>query len=175
MIFKHNIQDKELFQRIIPIGLSLKRYISGIPALNLPAPEGTSGDWHFWGAFFHRKKAPEMIFLAGEGEAVNTNPILASYGIYRCDEVLARRGLKFKGPAFAANHFRAILDILYQILQEGRAPTYLYCASEDFLDSKEEKEHLLQQASLMLPYLDNKQQTYLLQWVAHEQKDGYRS
>ena len=168
-------QTEQWFQLTIPDGLSPQRYISGLQALNLPAPEGTSGDWHFWSSFYCRKKDAYAVFLAGEGEKVNTNPIFTDYGIYQCDEALTRRGLKFEGPAFAANHFRAILDIMYGILQDGRAPTYLYCVSEDFLDSNEEKRHLLQQATLMLPYLNNKQQTYLLQWIAHEQKDGYRS
>ena len=31
----------------IPNDLGKDRYISGKAALNLPTPEGTSGDWHF--------------------------------------------------------------------------------------------------------------------------------
>ena len=156
------------FQLIIPGGISPERYISGFPALNLPSPEGTSGDWHFWGAFYRKKKDAGTIFLAGEGEALNTNAILADYGVYQCDEALIRRGLKYEGPAFAANHFRAILDLLYQIVQDGRVPKYLYGACEDFLDSEDEKRHLIERASLMLPYLESEHQTYLLQWINHE-------
>jgi len=40
-----------MHQIIIPGNLSEARYISGIHALNLPAPEGTSGDWHFLNVF----------------------------------------------------------------------------------------------------------------------------
>ena len=106
---------------------------------------------------------------------MNTNAILADYGVYQCDEALIRRGLKSEGPAFAANHSRAILDLLYQIVQDGRVPKYLYGACEDFLDSEDEKRHLIERASLMLPYLESEHQTYLLQWINHERGSGYRS
>ena len=66
---------EQWFQLIIPGNLSPERYISGFPALNLPSPEGTSGDWHFWGAFYRKKKDAGTIFLAGEGEALNTSKI----------------------------------------------------------------------------------------------------
>ena len=58
---------EQWFQLIIPGGLSPERYISGFPALNLPSPEGTSGNWHFGGAFYRKKKDAGTIFLAGEG------------------------------------------------------------------------------------------------------------
>ena len=45
-----------MYQMFIPADLSEERYISGMEALNLPAPEGTSGDWHFVNVFYTKKQ-----------------------------------------------------------------------------------------------------------------------
>jgi hypothetical protein len=77
-----------MYQMIIPSGLSRQRYISGYAALNLRAPEGTSGDWHFLNNFYATsiENVKEVIFVAGDGEGthVNTNHIYGEYGIYCC-------------------------------------------------------------------------------------------
>jgi hypothetical protein len=33
---------------------TLTCYLTGMTALNIPAPEGTTGDWHFEESFFSR-------------------------------------------------------------------------------------------------------------------------
>lgn len=165
-----------LYQIKIPAGLSESRYISGMAALNLPAPEGTSGDWHFLNVFYRDTENVTAVTLAGEGEQINTNHIFKDYGIYRCNEALEKRGLKAEGDeAYAANHFRAILDLLYErIKNEGKYPSYLYGASEDYLDTEEEKKILLEKTAMMLPYLSEEEQIMLLQWINKERAPGYR-
>ena len=54
----------------IPVTTST-HYITGIPALNLPAPEGTSGDWHFYTVFYKVTNTDKPVLklqLAGDGE-----------------------------------------------------------------------------------------------------------
>ena len=59
------------FQAIIPDNLSEERYISGIYALNLPAPEETSGDWHFLNTFYRNSETSDIVMIAGEDETLN--------------------------------------------------------------------------------------------------------
>jgi len=67
-----------------------------------------------------------IVVLAGEKEDINTNHIFGNYGIYMCNESLEIRGLKAVGKiSYAANHFRAILDLLYKELEKGYYPGYL--------------------------------------------------
>ena len=168
-----------LYQAIIPDNLSESRYISGIEALNLPAPEGTSGDWHFWNVFFRRKKEHvEVVTVAGEGEKLNTNHIYGNYGVHGCENVLRERGLEFEGSApHAANHFRAILDLLYYHIKEkkGKFLCQLSGASEDYLDTEEEKKILLEKAAMMLPHLLPEEQATLTRWLNQEREPGYKN
>jgi hypothetical protein len=173
-----NMSRKRIFMKyqvIIPGNLSEERYISGIHALNLTPPENTSGDWHFSNVFYHEKNNV-VITLAGNGENINSNLIFGNYGIYDCTETLKKRGLKANGNvSYAANHFRAILDLLYERIKEGKYPSYLQGMSEDFLDTESEKEILLEKAEMMLPFLSLEEQEILLKWIGKERIPGYRA
>lgn len=163
-------------QVIIPDNLSEQRYISGMYALNLPAPEDTSGDWHFLSVFYRKSITPHTVMIAGEGEKINTNHIFGKDGIYVCDKALARRGLKADGKtSYAANHFRAILDLVHSSLQDNIYPSRLSGASEDYLDTDDEKNILLEKATAMLPHLSSNASEMLQKWIEEERKPGYRS
>ena len=82
-------EETLMYQMSIPDDLSKTRYISGIAALNLPAPEETSGDWHFLNVFFRKDQTRiREIYIAGDNGEVNTNQIFGDYGIYECSEAL---------------------------------------------------------------------------------------
>jgi hypothetical protein len=164
-----DITKGDAIQIIIPGNLSEKRYISGISALNLPAPEGTSGDWHFYNHFFRYKKERSAV-IAGEGETVNTNHIYGTFGIYDCADALGKRHLVHEGQEvpYAANHFRAILDLIYEDLKDEKYPSYMQSATEEFLNTEEQKALLIEKAALMSPHLSIKSQTLLSQWIAKE-------
>jgi len=165
-----------MYQIIIPDGLSKKRYITGIHALNLPAPEGTSGDWHFINAFYRDCQTSEHVILAGDGESLNTNHIYGYYGIYMCNKALERRGLRAQGEiSYSANHFRAILDRLYRVLKNGRYPDFIQGNSEEFLDTEEEKHILLEKAKMMLLHLSLNESEMLLNWIKKERIPGYKA
>ena len=87
-------------------------YLSGYYALNLHMPEDeTSGDWHF-SSYYYPSNADAKVTLAGEGHEVNTNPALKNIGIRRVDSFLLLKGFVDQGvEVFAANHYRAIVDI----------------------------------------------------------------
>ena len=167
-----------MYQIVIPDKLSEERYISGIHALNLPAPEGTSGDWHFSSVFYRDSdsRASNIVMIAGNGERFDTNQIFGNYGIYNCNKTLENVGLKAQGEiSYAANHYRAILDLLYEEIKNGNYPSYLQRITEDYLDTEEEKNILLEKVNIMLPYLSLNEREMLHKWIEEERKPGYRS
>jgi hypothetical protein len=161
-----------LHQLIIPCGLSIYRYISGFAALNLPAPEGTSGDWHFDNNFYtsDRDSGEAISFIAGEGPdaLVNTNHIYAEYGIYECRGVLEYYKFDFDGTPHAANHFRAALDMLYYFIMRNRTPRDIYGAAQDFFDTAEQEKELFSMAEKMKDFLSPAQQNILDEWFWFE-------
>ena len=93
-----------------------------------------------------------------------------------CNEGLYQRDLKAQGEiSYAANHFRAILDLLYDSLRREVYPARLKGASEDYLDTDEEKDILLEKAKMMYPYLSYSQKEMLQRWISIENKPGYRA
>ena len=156
------------------------RYISDKPALNIPAPEDTTGDWHFDNMFFDvtGEGEPLPLELAGEGESLNTNHIFGSYGIHECSAALIKRGINLPEgmtEVWAANHFRAVLDMAYESLVEHGVVMRLTCAAEDYFDTAEQKKELLTKALEMLPYLTPAQGAALQSWIKKEwEYDGGR-
>jgi hypothetical protein len=166
------------FQVVIPDDLSEARYISGVHALNLPSPEGTSGDWHPSNVFFHDER-DVPITLAGTGEKIDTNPIFGNYGICVCNEALKSRGLSINETTgvtyYAANHYRAILDMLYGSINRAKYPYHLDRASEDYLDTGTEKLILLEKASIMLSFFPSEKRKLLKKWLDNERLPGYKA
>ncbi|MDA8337309.1 MAG: hypothetical protein M0Z41_20370 [Peptococcaceae bacterium] len=157
------------------------RYITGIPALNLPAPEGTTGDWHWSTVFYNatdNNRHAIPLQLAGEGESLDTRHIYGQYGIYECSKAMMDIGLdipKSMSNVYAANHFRAILDMLYWSLIKYHRVIALDGVTEDWLDSQEQKEFVLKKAAEMLPFLNNNDRDKLQDWISQERLPGYRS
>lgn len=103
------IKSKLLIPRT---GFSPLRYITGTTALNIPSENG-SGDWHYTGAFFLRRKNKSPYFVAGEGLAINTKELFGLVGIEDMKAKLNRLGIRFKGDkALVANHTRACADLV---------------------------------------------------------------
>lgn len=145
-------------------------YITGYYALNVRAPEGTTGDWHnpFW---YKNPKKPHQVDLAGEGKEWNTNPYLGNFGIYEGKDRLLGMGLCLAdgiSEVYIANHFRAILDLLFHDIRLfGRCDTLKY-ATSDWLDTQEQKDLLLAKAALLLTAFEEKNQQALRDWIETE-------
>ena len=141
-----------------------RRYLSGASALNIPAPERTSGDWHFQNAFFI---SPRPVQLAGEGlgTLVDTNDLFGDYGIHECSGVLRKFGVTLPEgmPVYAANHFRAILDLLISSAKAGRPADYL-ANPEEWLDTPENVRKLVAMADQAQPLLEGKERETVSAW-----------
>lgn len=145
-------------------------YITGYYALNVRAPEGTTGDWH--NPFRYKNpERPPKVSLAGEGLDWNTNPFLVDWGIYEGKNTFLRMKLHMDPDikeVYIANHFRAILDLLYRDIKvTGRGDTLKY-ATSDWLDTQGQKDLLLEKATLLQNAFEGKNKQALLDWIEIE-------
>ena len=152
---------------------SITHYITDLPALNIPAPEDTTGDWHFDNMFFDvtGEGQPLALKMAGEGESLNTNHIYGTYGIHECSAALIKRGINLPEgmtEVWSANHFRAVLDMAYESLVEHGKVMCLAGAAEDYFDTAEQKKELLTKALDMLSFLTPEQGEALKSWIEKE-------
>ena len=165
-----NIDVAPFRQVEIPV-TSKERYISGLHALNIPAPEGTFGDWH--DVFHHPEDAPDRAWKLqlGGSDWVDTNHIYQDLGVYQGLDNILHKGLQVPDDmteVWVANHFRAILDLIYRSLQRFDDIYGLEAATTDWLDTPEQQTYLLEQATLMLPHLSHEHQEKLAAWIEQE-------
>jgi len=140
---------------------STEHYITGRAALNVPNEDGSFADWHF-----------DEVFLSGRGkirvagkDAPETMNFLGSYGIRECSGVLKRFGVSVQAgeKIYAANHIRALLDMVLASLVKSRIPERV--SVEDMLDTPEELEELRRQvAALKQKITDQVTLSLLSQW-----------
>jgi len=144
---------------------SPSRYLTGMVALNIPAPENTGGDWHFVG-IFDSPRFPDNLTLAGEGLEWNTNALFGDYGIHECSEELRRRGIIIPEgmSVYSANHYRAILDMLWRSVSSGRIPQHL--AIGDWLDNEEQKSVLFSLLDRFSHRFSPPEQRLIASWIA---------
>lgn len=146
-----------------------ERYLTGMTALNIPAPDSSGGDWHFFEAFYGRGDRKPKIFVAGLGEDLNTNAIWGSEGIYECSALLRKAGLTIPAnrKIFAANHFRAVVDMLYQCVTNDWPPHHLII--NDWFNNENEIKQLMGMVMCLKPYLNTAQWQLVLDWLTTQQ------
>lgn len=149
---------------------SRDRYITGIFALNIDSPEGTTGDWH---DVFHWRENlddPVELMLGGTDE-IDTNHIYGDLGVYEGRERLLRKRLSVAPSiteVFIANHYRAILDMVFHSLTRYGRIYNLNGATVDWLDTKEQQRYVLKHAALMAPHLSEPTRARLAAWIESE-------
>lgn len=119
------------------------RYISFQFALNIRFPWEFSGAGHFEEMFFGYR-TPRYADVAGTGTAVDTTPTLGSKGVRDMAELLGKYKVKpYSGPVYVANHYRAIVDLALQELQEGERPVFATARRiNDWIRTREDMETL---------------------------------
>jgi hypothetical protein len=144
-----------------------KHYVTGVTALNIPSKEGT-GDWHFQESFYGRGKIKPKISLAGEGESLNTNSILDEFGIYECSSILRECGLPISDDdkIYAADHYRAMLDMIYRCIHQGNFPHHLDI--DDWFHSAEQTSFLLESLKQMATKLSDQERQMIESWLAKQ-------
>jgi hypothetical protein len=156
---------------------SKDRYISGLYALNVRAPEGTTGDWHDVWHWRGGIDSPRSVMLAGVDTEADTIPIYGDFGIYEGKNCLADSGLDVDSDiseVYIANHYRAILDMLYRSLKKYGEVYNLSGATNDWLDTDEQKALVLSRAKLLENLFDGKASVALQNWIAAESGSDWR-
>lgn len=127
------------------------RYLSGRPALNLISEDGT-GDWHFVETFGRDRVITGRFAIVGEGCETNTNAYLGNAGIYDCTALLDELGIPHEStPAFAADHARAITDLVLAESLLGRSADFAIL--DDWMPQPESKQKVYNLLSIAKPQL----------------------
>lgn len=105
------------------------------------------------------------FFLAGEGEELNTNTIFQDFGIFERSEVLRNKGVPLPNslPVYTANHYRAVLDMLYRWISDNQYPAHLEI--DAWFDTPEQIAYLMEKTKALYPFLTSTQQTLLTRWI----------
>ena len=159
----------EAYQVAIP-PTDREHYITGVYALNVSAPEGTTGDWHDVFHWQANSERPRTVTLGGSGDT-DTNAIYGDLGVYEGRDRLLDKGLDLPAnttEVYLANHFRAVLDLLYRSLSRHGRVLNLTGATTDWLDTPEQQAFVLVQATRMADRFDADTQRALAAWIERE-------
>lgn len=140
---------------------SPEHYLTGQAALNVPSDDGDFADWHFTEVFLSGRG---RFVVAGEN-FIDTTPLLGTYGIRECADVLREHGLQIPEheKVYAANHVRAVLDLVLSALEKGQVPSHI--TVDDTLDSEASRRDLSEQIErLKMRMTDRTALTLFEQW-----------
>lgn len=141
---------------------SRSRYLSGMAALNLPSPNGT-GDWHLVETFFRPRQQRSRTFLAGFGCETDTNSYLADHGIYECSAIMDELQIPHpQGEVYAANHARAIADLVLGAVLSDGSPDYIQL--DDWMPSESDKKEVFDLICMAFSKLNPEQQHKVKVW-----------
>jgi hypothetical protein len=142
-------------------------YLTGQVALNIPAPEGTCGDWHKHAIFMQGGDLTPWLG-GGKGRFFNTNPFLGDMGIHECSTWLVNQGyhnLKNQ-QVFAANHYRAIMDQVIHEWHNGNIPPPV--TFHDYVSEKKHQKEFLKLLDQMGKKFPNDLKTTFDLWLQTE-------
>lgn len=140
---------------------SKEHYLTGQSALNIPYEDNTSADWRFSALFLGDQT---KFKIAGEN-FFDTSALLGTYGIRECSDVLRRYGVPINEgtPVYAANHVRAVLDLVMSSLSRGKIPAHI--TIDDTLDSEESLRDFNEQLAILKKKITDRVTLSLLnQW-----------
>jgi len=140
-----------------------QRYLSGVAALNLPSTNGT-GDWHLIETFFKPKQKHSRLFIAGVGCAGDTTSLLGERGVFECSSLLDELKIPHPtGPAYAANHARAIADMVLVAILDGGSPDFVQL--DDWMPGDDDKQAVIELLNYAMPKLNAEQQQKVIAWL----------
>ncbi|MDO6514394.1 MarR family winged helix-turn-helix transcriptional regulator [Neptuniibacter sp. 2_MG-2023] len=141
---------------------SPRHYLTGMSALNIPSNEGT-GDWHFIETFEGGSRSTLGPFFIAGDDYSDTYEFLGLDGIKEVSEVLRKAGLSVNDKLFAANHYRAMIDMIYDKLTKGL--TLESYKADDWFPRKRDKEKLGQYIKKIYYSIDPVKQQRLEEWM----------
>ena len=146
--------------------LSKFHYISGQKALNIYDFENKTGDWHFSAFWGGEEQKLKKFSLMGTGEKFNTNPFLGDLGVFEASKNLALMGKNFNCEIWAANHSRAISDIIIcNALEEGEVNFFTLYEFDAWFPTADDKQKVYFYLELALKKLSVGLQNPVLAWL----------
>lgn len=97
------------------------QYLGAIAALNIPSGRGT-GEWQMTSMLFGPHPSDKLgEYICGDGNKLNTNPLLGDAGVFDCADKLKELGVILDDGCvvYAANHARAVADLVLSAAQSG--------------------------------------------------------
>jgi hypothetical protein len=92
---------------------SAKRYVTGLTALNIPMPDGTTADWHTHG-LAHRDN------WTWSGDLLmDTSYLIGMAGVHDATQALRQYSPDTPDQTLAANYSRAVFDLLHHFSMIG--------------------------------------------------------
>lgn len=152
---------------------SRQHYITGISALNIPDPAGT-GDWHFGETFEGTTdREPRRLVVAGV-DVGDSHAVFADQGVFDARARLEARGLTPPpGPVWAADHYRAIADmLLHAVAQQWDFEKLLNL--DDWLCQPAEQECLTAFLQPARQQVSEAQWERIGHWLMDSLMNGYR-
>lgn len=138
------------------------RYLGGMAALNLPSLSGT-GDWHFEQTFFRPRSKRSRSFISGQGCPTDTNSFLGDEGIYDCTNILLKLGIPYeRSPVYAANHARAIADLVLDAIMRDHSPDFVVL--DDWMPRNTDKQQVFGMLVKAIKCLSTQQKKQVLDW-----------
>lgn len=134
-------------------------------ALNIPTEDGDFSDWHFTDTFLRRKT---RLRIAGKDSA-DTTPILGSYGIRECSNLLRRYGVDIPKDqkVYSADFVRALLDLVYTNILENRIPEHLRV--DEVLDDESQQASFFEKLQELKANIQNQSQRDMIcQWESKQ-------
>lgn len=131
-----------LHQLLELIDFNSEHYISGMPALNIYDYEFNTGDWHTR-TFWENTPFVRRFGIMGMGEEHNTNAYLGNRGVFDASPVLKKMGVPIHKTIYAANHARAIADmVICKALNDNKPFIPDMFSLDDFMPALEDKERV---------------------------------
>ena len=129
-------------------------YFTGITALNIPTEDGDFSDWHFTDTFLRGKVRLRIAVK----DSADTTPILGSYGIRECSNLLRRYGVNIPEDkkVYSADFVRALLDMVYTNTLENRIPEHLQV--KEILDDELQQEIFFKKLQELKKHIPNRSQ-----------------
>jgi hypothetical protein len=142
------------------------QYLTGLTALNIPAPEGT-GDWHFSETFEGFAGRPPGPYQVAGINSPDTQRWLGETGIFDARSRLDPYRLELPpGPVYAADHYRAIADMVLAAVFTGQQFEDSI-SLDDWLPEDHEKHRFRSLLEAVKPSLTLDQWNRVVLWVSH--------
>lgn len=140
------------------------RYITGFDALNIPSDDGGCADWHFGASFLDSNRSARVTGV----NYPDTSAAFGPYGVRECGAALRAAGRPdVAGQVWAADHVRAVLDLVYRsAVIEGVRPDHVRAG--DLLDNPNDLRSLAAKLAELKASVSDRARNLIEEWESKQ-------